>query len=150
MFDLMKPLRPVGNLGPARRNAGRKYVTQAGAGGPIEPAMLVAAEAAPPVAPAAPMPPGRGGDAGNALQQALEAQQRAEAMQRDRQHAPQQQAQPQSIEEYIDRLPDLSEHERGFLRQHPALLHPRSPRSCGASITKGSTPACRTTRRSWI
>ena len=67
---------------------------------------------------------GRGGDAGNALQQALEAQQRAEAMQRDRQHAPQQQAQPQSIEEYIDRLPDLSEHERDFLRQHPALLHP--------------------------
>jgi hypothetical protein len=52
----------------------------------------------------------------NPLRRALEAQQHAEELQRQRQ--------PQSIEQYIDRLPDLSGHKRSFLKRHPALLDP--------------------------
>ncbi|MEH2547129.1 hypothetical protein V1283_003774 [Bradyrhizobium sp. AZCC 2262] len=90
----------------------RKYVSAAVADAPIEPPMPVAAQAAPP---AAPLPP-PGGDAGNELQRALAAQQHAEALQR--------QQQPQSVEQYIDRLPDLSDHKRDFLKKFPVLLDP--------------------------
>ena len=64
------------------------------------------AQAAPPAAPM----PSPGGDAGNPLQRAPWRLQR------------QRQQQPQSVEEYIDRPPDLSDHKRSLLKQFPAFL----------------------------
>lgn len=43
-------------------------------------------------------------------------------MQRQRTQQPQQ---PQTVEQYIDSLPDLSGHKRAFLKQHPMLLAPQ-------------------------
>lgn len=57
----------------------------------------------------------------NLLAAQLAAAQRAEEMQR--QHA-QQQPQTQALEEYIDALPDLSDHKRAFLKRFPQMLEP--------------------------
>lgn len=49
----------------------------------------------------------------------IAAAQRAEELQRQRA-----QQQPQTLEQYIDNLPDLSPHKRGFLKRYPVMLNP--------------------------
>jgi hypothetical protein len=110
----------------------RKYVTAAVADAPIEPAMPAPAEAAPPAAPATPMASPEP-DEPNPLRQALHGAQRAEEMQ----HQHRQQQQPQTVEQYIDRLPDLSSHKREFLKQHPGLLAPEVAPVMGRAYQAG-------------
>jgi hypothetical protein len=54
----------------------------------------------------------------NPLQRALDAQTRAEEMQRQRAQQPP----PSAIEQRIEKIPNLTEHKRAFLRQFPVLL----------------------------
>lgn len=54
----------------------------------------------------------------NPLQRALDAQTRAEEMQRQRAQQPL----PSALEQHIQKIPNLSEHKRAFLRQFPVLL----------------------------
>ena len=55
----------------------------------------------------------------NPLMRAFTAQQRAEELQRD---APQRPPPSSAIEQHIQKIPNLSEHKRAFLRQFPVLL----------------------------
>jgi hypothetical protein len=107
----------------------RKYVSAAVADAPIEPAMPAPAQAAPPAAPATPMASPEP-DEPNPLRQALQGAQRADDLQR--QHREQ-----QTVEQYIDRLPDLSAHKRAFLKQHPGLLAPEVAPIMGRAYQAG-------------
>jgi hypothetical protein len=86
----------------------------------------VAAAPAPPVAPG----PVTDGDGASPLQRALEAQQHAESLQQQhthRQHIglpepPVSPAERQAIDAYVDGVPNLTDHQKRFLKSHPTLL----------------------------
>jgi hypothetical protein len=112
----------------------RRYVSKADvADAPIEPAMPVVTQAAPPEPPATPMPAREAAEP-NALQRALESQVRAEEIQRQNRPQPQQ---PQSVEGYIDQLPGLTDHKREFLKQFPGLLAPDVAPIMGRAYQEG-------------
>src|SRR5262245_10974122 len=81
-------------------------------GGDVPPDVAAAPAAAPTVPVTDPI-------AESPLAAQIAAQQHAEELQR--QHA---QRQPPTVEEYIDRLPDLTAHKRAFLKQYPVMLNP--------------------------
>lgn len=55
------------------------------------------------------------------IAQVLEDQLRAEALHRQAAQQPQQQ--PMSVEQYVDSLPNLSDHKRSFLKSNPEMLN---------------------------
>jgi hypothetical protein len=72
---------------------------------------------------------------------AVRAQLRAEGLQREAERIRLEQQQeamrrapppPVTIDEYVDQIPELSEHKRGFLKAHPELLDPTRSRFMGA------------------
>ena len=81
--------------------------------------------------PTAPEAPG-GADTGNPFQRALEAQVHAESLQH--QHAQRAQiglpephrseAELQAIDKYIGMIPNITDHQKRFLRAHPSLMEP--------------------------
>jgi hypothetical protein len=83
-------------------------------------------------APASPVAPGPAtdGDDGNPLQRAVEAAQHADDLQRQhgmRQQAglPEPQVSPQerqAIDQYVDGIPNLTDHQKRFLKAHPSLM----------------------------
>lgn len=88
-------------------------------GGAVREGGPIPDDAAPEPAARPSMPPPAADD-GNPLRRALEAQERAEQLQRE--HAQQQQA--SAVDQHIDSLPDLSDHKRQFLKANPDLLRP--------------------------
>ena len=83
-------------------------------------------------APASPVAPGamNRADGANPLQRAHEALQHAENLQRQRQHRqniglaePQRsEAELRAIDQFVESIPNLSDHQRRFLRSHPTLM----------------------------
>jgi hypothetical protein len=83
-----------------------------------------------------PLPPAEPAS-GDALMRALEAQRRAEELQRD--PAAMQRI---AIEQHIDRMPGLTEHKRAFLKAHPQLIADKflseaTARSYQAALNQG-------------
>jgi hypothetical protein len=86
----------------------------------------VAAAPAPPDAPG----PATDADDANPFQHALEAQQHAEALQHQHQHRQsiglaepaRSEAELRAIDQFVESIPNISDHQRRFLRSHPTLM----------------------------
>lgn len=98
----------------------------------------------PPEASSATTPPPEA-EADGAVMSAVRAQLRAEGLQREAERIRLEQQQeamrrapppPITIDEYVDQIPDLTEHKRGFLKAHPELLDPTRSRFMGARYTE--------------